>query len=293
MAFFLSPAKVNLRLNVLGRRPDGYHEIVSLMQLIDLCDVIEVRMKGSGVEVFCDSNDVPDGEGNLAFRAAQAFLAATGLRRGVKVSIKKRIPVGAGLGGGSSNAAVVLLALQRLCKVKASRKLLFQLARGLGADIPFFLFSHCALSRGIGDKLEKARIPFPLWFVLVYPGTSISTRWAYEQLDILRASGALTHPRLNTTMKKKSFKCLEELVSFLHNDFEEVSIRAYPEIDVARKELIANGAKGVLMSGSGPTVFGLFEDEKSAKTASKRVKRKEWTVFCARGIEGNWGVDKR
>lgn len=290
MAFFLSPAKVNLRLNVLGRRPDGYHEIVSLMQMIDLCDEIEVSMKGSGVEVFCDSSDVPDGEGNLAFRAAQAFLEATGQRRGVKVAIKKRIPVGAGLGGGSSNAAVVLLALKRLIKVKASRRLLFQLARGLGADVPFFLFGHCALSRGIGDKLEKARIPYPLWFVLVYPGISVSTRWAYEQLDILRA---LTHPRIETTIKKTSFRCLEELVRFLHNDFEEVIIGAYPEIDVARKELIANGAKGVLMSGSGPTVFGLFEDEKGAKAASKKVKRKGWKVFCARGIEGNWGVDKR
>ena len=308
MVNLLSPAKVNLRLDVLSRRADSYHNILSLMQLVDLSDEVEVSLGGRGpteIEVFCHSTKwaslVPQGEGNLAYRAAQGFTSASGLRQGVRISIRKMIPVGAGLGGGSSNAAAVLLALQSLSRKKMSKKSLILLARRIGADVPFFLFGHPAWASGIGDILTRVKIPFPLWFVLVYPGFSISTRWAYEQLDARRASrgpalskakGLTKKIRNIRITKEKEFKDLEELVGILHNDLEEVSLGAYPEIVKAKQDLLTEGARGDLMTGSGSTVFGLFLDESSARIASQKITGKGWEVYCVRGITG-WGVDKR
>lgn len=276
---------MNLRLDVLGKRDDGYHDILSLMQLIDLSDGVEVSLSKKGIEVSCSSPQVPEGKDNLAYRAAQTYLSTSGFRRGVRIAIEKRIPVGAGLGGGSSNAATILMALQNLSGNAMSTEDLLRLARGIGADVPYFLLGRPAWVSGIGDVSAQVTMTFPLWYVLVYPGFSISTRWAYEELDTFRSSRGLTKNKPDINIEaKKEFTDLEELVGVLHNDLEEVSLSTYPEIGRAKHALLAEGARGVLMTGSGSTVFGLFPDKMSAQDASRRIQKKGWEVYSAEGL---------
>ena len=277
----LSPAKINLFLHVRRRRPDGYHDLFSLMCRVGLYDRIELSAGGAAIRLECSDPALPTDEGNLAFRAAQRFFDALGQPGGVRIRLEKHIPAGAGLGGGSSNAASVLLGLNRLHGGPLSRARLFGLGKGLGADVPFFIFQSPALASGIGDRLEAySRIP-PLTAVVVCPPLSVSTRMVYQNLNLRLTNRS--KPPTRAHLKTAAFDPLQHLC----NDLETVTLALYPELTVIKHRLIELGALGSLMSGSGSSVFGLFRDRGAARNAADALAGPPgWRVFCAELLTG-------
>lgn len=274
-----SPAKINLFLRVLRRRADGYHDIASLMSPVSLYDDIALAFDRDGISVRCDHPAVPEGETNLAHRAAQCFFSRLDRSPGVALTITKRIPVGAGLGGGSSNAAAVLRALNRRFQQPFSDAQLREMGLSIGADVPFFLFRRTAWVGGIGEVLQRVENPPRTALVLVKPSFSISTRWAYENLNLALTKGAIRHKY--DPLKDREFDFRHHLC----NDLEMVTERKYPEISIIKRSLVDRGAAGALMSGSGPTVFGCFPDRRSAERASRSLSRnRDWQVFSAETI---------
>ncbi len=278
----LAPAKVNLFLRVLGKRPDGYHEIFSLMQPVSLYDEIEISVSdGDGIEVASDSPDAPGGSENLAYRAASLFLERAGLRKRVSIGIKKRIPVGAGLGGGSSDAASVIMALNGLSGAGFPDRELMEMGARLGSDVPFFFLKGPALARGRGEVLERVNLP-PLYYVLINPGFHVPTAWVYSSLR-------LTKKGENNILLYSSevFADREGLKKALSNDLEAVTIGRYPEISALKEKLTGAGASGALMSGSGPTVFGVFHSREDAERAYRTLESKvapPARIFLAEGL---------
>jgi len=260
-----SPAKINVFLHVVGKRPDGYHELETLMCPIDLCDSVTLSFKSSGVTVRCDHPKVPDGRDNIAYHAAERFFEVAALRGGVDVSIDKNIPVAAGLGGGSSNAATVLAEMNKHYGHPLSNEELRAVGLQVGADVPFFLFGGAAFATGVGEHLEPVVGVPPLWIILVYPRIEISTAWVYGNL------------KLGLTICEENYNVswfLEDLSNVQHilcNDLEQVTAREFPEIEAIKAALLQVGAKGSLMTGSGPTVFGLFESRDQAVEAFKKI----------------------
>jgi len=252
-----APAKVNLSLRILGRRPDGYHDLDTVMQKLDLCDLVTLRVTDEpGIILRCPHSDLPEDRSNIVWRAAEAFLAACGREKvGIDITLQKNIPVAAGLGGGSSDAGTVLTGLNRLLATGFSTAELIALARPLGADVPFFVTDYGAVrAEGIGDRMIAVQSLEDCTLVLVNPGFSVSTRWVYEKYALTMA---LKESKLSDSQKK-----MDTLLSDAEtNDLERVTISFYPEIEVLKQDLFSLGATSVLMSGSGPTVFGIFADE--------------------------------
>lgn len=273
-----APAKVNYRLDVLGKRPDGYHDLRMIMQRVDLCDGIEISLSGTpGVRVTCGSSFVPDGPGNIAWKAADALLQLSGKKVGIDIAIIKRIPVGAGLGGGSSDAATVLMGVNDLLELGLSEERLREIGVKLGADVPFFIFKKPALAEGIGDKLTALEQVPSLWIVLVNPGIHVSTAWVYQNLKLTRKGPAF--------IIRRSYSNAEEICQLLSNDLEPVTFGKHPMLEELKDMLIAAGACGSLMSGSGSTVFGVFEEESTARRAADEIARKhEWFAVAVRTI---------
>lgn len=276
----LSPAKINLFLHVRGKRPDGYHELFSLMCRINLFDEILLHLgKGNGVEVSCAHPKVPVDSNNLACRAANLFQCELGSERRIKIHLKKNIPVAAGLGGGSSNAASVLMALNAYHDHPFSQEMLMKMGLKLGADVPFFIFQKPAIATGIGEKLTAFEGDLPYHILLLYTGAEVSTVETYQNLNL-----GLTKDEkkpTNSNLKLKMFDPAHDLA----NDLERVTIQKYPEIRLAKEKMIKSGAVGALMSGSGSTVFGLFDNAETAKTARQALNRdnvdKNWQLFLA------------
>ncbi len=270
-----SPAKINLFLQVIGKRPDHYHELRTLMCPISLYDTITLTLGGKKIVAVCSHPDVPEDDTNLAHRAAAVFLASTGSSRGVRVYIEKRIPVAAGLGGGSSNAAWVLMALNRLFGEPFDPDRLMKMGCDIGADVPFFIFNRPALATGIGEKLMGMTGLKPYGVVLVYPGFKISTADVYKNFT------------LRLTNREKIFKNSSfinkvfDATCHVHNDLETVTASRFPEIDAIKSLLVRLGAMGAAMSGSGPTVFGLYTNRGVAQDACTKVHadHPEWQVF--------------
>lgn len=273
-----APAKVNYRLDVLRRRPDGYHDLRMIMQRVDLCDDVEIALSDQpGIRVVCGRAGVPDGPNNIAWRAADALLAISGREVGIDISIVKRIPVAAGLGGGSSDAATVLMGVNELLELGLSDQRLMEIGVKLGADVPFFIFKKTALAEGIGNELTALdRVP-PLWVVLVNPGIHVSTAWVYQNLQ-LTTKGDLANV-------SRSFGGLDEVCAVLSNDLEPVTCARFPLVAQIKEMLLAAGARGSLMSGSGSTVFGLFGDEQAARRAAQEVvKGRDWFSAAVRTL---------
>ena len=286
-----APAKVNLQLRVVRRREDGYHELETWMQKLDLCDDIRLTLtERPGITLECDWPEVPTDESNLAWRAAAAYLAASKrLRgRGVDIALAKRIPAGAGLGGGSSDGGTVLRGLNRMAGGEFGEEELIDLARPLGADVPFFVVEYGAVSAtGIGDLMRPVKSVENCTFVLLNPGFHVSTRWVYETFALTRGS----EDSILASFLDRNGTALS--LANMHNDLEPVTSRKYPEIEEMKERLLAVGASGAMMSGSGPTVFGVFPDEKSEKIdfsgVAERLGRKyRYRVFVVRAWVGAW-----
>jgi len=276
---FFSPAKVNLYLEVLSKRPDGYHEIQTLMQRVDLSDEVEIDLGGRGIRLVSEGGEVPEGMDNLACRAARIFCEEFGMRGDLRIRLKKKIPVAAGLGGGSSNAAAVLMGLNELLPAGGDGERLMALGARIGADVPFFIFQKPALARGIGEKLTAVNLPGPLWFLLLVPPFRISTAWAYQAYD--RLSGQKKEPM----RIKDSYGELADLLPVMKNDLEAAALTRHPQIARMKEELLTQGARGALMSGSGPVTFGLFPTREDAERAEKGLTLPAgWKTVISRGI---------
>jgi 4-diphosphocytidyl-2-C-methyl-D-erythritol kinase len=274
-----SHAKINLRLDIVGKRKDGYHDIRTLFQKVSLRDELRITTSGSSIKVECDNHQVPANEGNLAYTAAQAIFNQYGIKDGVSISIKKNIPIAAGLGGGSSNAASTLLGINQLFGLGASTRELMRIGRDIGADVPFFIFGKTALATGIGDRLEKIEITPKLWLLLITPGIQISTAWAYSNLRM-----ELTSSSINTNIPN-CINHLTEIISLLSNDLEKAVIPRYPIVKSIKEDLLNKGAKGSLMSGSGSTVYGIFSSEDEAKEAyGQLTNHSDWQVHLSQTI---------
>ena len=257
-----APAKLNLRLKITGRRPDGYHELISIMIPIDLFDLLELKViRQSRIRLSCEGLPVPTDKNNLVYRAALSFLSETGIQEGLAIKLIKNIPVGAGLGGGSSDAAATLLTLNEIWSRPLSLSKLHALAAELGADVPFFLRSEPSLATGIGEILEPLKKWPKFWYVIVTPPLQVSTSWVYRNLKFELTMGE--YDFIVKFLKSDPFT----ISAILDNDLEEVTAASFPVIETIKKSLVDAGAEGALMTGSGPSVFGVFSSQNQAISA--------------------------
>lgn len=272
-------AKVNLTLDVLGTLPGGYHEIKSVMQALELHDVLEISKGDEGIKVSSDSEAIPLGPDNLVYKAAVLLIQQAGLEKPVHIKILKRIPVAAGLGGGSSDAAAVLSGLNRFWDLGFTPEQLMKLGARIGADVPFFIKEQTALATGKGENLLALPPPPPMGVVLVKPHFGVSTALVYNLFDDLSyVPGPFTDSMVEAIKRKD----ITKIASKLGNALEPVTAGLHPEIREIKNELKRAGTMGVEMTGSGPTVFGLAADLKEAREIAGRLKRENRTVIATR-----------
>src|SRR6266480_547015 len=271
----LAPAKINLSLKILGRRSDGFHEIETLIAPITLCDQLEIGTSNSsnGIRFSCDDPSVPAGDNNLIVRAAEAFFAATKLKPAVSIELNKRIPHGAGLGGGSSDAASTLLALNELFETNLPREALSKIAETIGSDIPFFIFQSAAVCKGRGELVTTLKLRQSLSLLLLKPGFAVSTSWAYH------------HWRGSREIPRVSYATQEFGGQTFVNDLERPVFEKFIFLAQLKMWLLDQSEVGAaLMSGSGSTVFAVMRENADAALVAKRAKAaldpELWTCVC-------------
>jgi 4-diphosphocytidyl-2-C-methyl-D-erythritol kinase len=249
-----------------------------VMQRIDLCDLIDITITGPpGITVTCNRSGVPDGPGNIAWRAADLLLNAAGKEAGIAIEIAKRIPVAAGMGGGSSDGAAVLMGINELLELEFTDRQLMEIGVRLGADVPFFIFKKTALAEGIGDILSPVEQVPSAWLTIVNPNIHVSTAWVYQNLQLTS--------RPNENIIPRFYKSVSDICAILANDLESVTVKRYPIIAEIKERLLSAGAIGALMSGSGPTVFGIFNDEAMARrTAEEFAHSAGWFAVAAKTL---------
>ena len=285
-----APGKVNLILRVLDRRPDGYHNLWSVMQAVDLADsvVAEEESGTPGIRLSCEGADLPTGSLNLAYRAAERALARWGQSRGVRLLVRKRLPVAAGLGGGSSDAAATIRALSILFGARWSKEEMADIGQEIGSDVPFFFYEPTALVEGRGDRVSQRQLDGEGWLVLVNPGIPIATKWAYDKLTASRAAvwpSPFRPPLLEpaTSATDPPVVKWEDLISLMENDFGPVMEREFPVLRDLRLLLLDRGAQAAVLAGSGSTVFGVFPSEVAAKAAVEGLDRRSgWRAWVTR-----------
>ncbi len=278
-----APAKVNLIFRVVGRRSDGYHLIESLMVPVSIYDELEIAVRPGVPRVACrvvGPSEVKGGPMNLAAQAARRVLAELNARAAVEIKLRKRIPAGAGLGGGSSDAAAVLRVLPRLLGRRLGQARLLELGAALGADVPFFVFGRPAVARGIGEQLEPVADFPPLALLVTVPPARVPTAWAYA-----RALGSLTSKKRRNTRALRPRPTLAGIVAALHNDFQAGVGRAFDDVPRLVSTLRGLGARGVVMSGSGSAVVGVFESLRKAREAAEAIAPPD-LAFVARVLRG-------
>ncbi len=269
-----APAKVNLSLAILGKRPDGFHEIESLMAPLTLADTLEIEplAAGSGIRFSCSDATLPADEGNLAVRAARRFFEATGIPPAVAIRLEKAIPHGAGLGGGSSDAASVLAGLNRLFGAPLSAEAVQTLAAEIGSDVPFFLAGGAAFCRGRGERVEPTRLARPLPLLLVKPDFGVSTPWAYSRWKDSRELPGI------------SYAAQEFPWGRLVNSLERPVFEKYPFLALLKRWLLAQPeSAGALMSGSGSTCFAVLKEQADGEALEARVREEfgeVWSCSC-------------
>lgn len=257
--FEKAPAKINLSLDVLYKREDGYHEVEMVMTMVDLADRIEMQeLPRDTIIISSQAGYIPLDEKNLAFQAARLIKERYGVRQGVYIHLDKKIPVAAGLAGGSSDAAATLRGLNRLWRLGIGMKELQKLGEELGSDVPFCVTGGTAVARGRGEKLEPIESPPQCWVILAKPPINVSTSEIYGKLQ---AGAIRKHPSTAGVLEAIREKRFEQLCGELGNVLEEVTLELYPEVRQLKEVMVKLGAEGVLMSGSGPTVFGLVSKE--------------------------------
>ena len=279
---FKTPAKVNFGLHILGKREDGFHELETLFQMVNWCDEIKIECLSRGLELVCNQPDIPTDKDNLVIRAAHILQTRYPERcKGARIHLNKNIPHGAGLGGGSGNAAGVLLGLNFLWGLKLKREDLISVASELGSDVPFFLFSPCAIGRGRGEILEPVKNSIRFYVLMVYPGFAVPTASVYGNLKL-----KLTKRENNISILKNFLLQSEfaQLGATWSNDLELFVFKEYPGLSGIKKEMLALGAKGALLSGSGSTVFGIFDNPETANSAHARLDRGKFMLFLAESV---------
>ncbi len=273
--------KVNLLLNILGKRPDGFHELETVMHPVQFCDQLVFSRAGQSIQLTCSDPTLPTDATNLVHRAAASFLQAAHLTEGVRIHLEKRIPQAAGLGGGSGNAATTLLGLNELFDQPLGPAQLQALAAALGSDIPFFLQSKPALATGRGEKVRSFD-PFPAlrgaMFVLIHPGFGISTAWAYQNLARFPAALNGRPGRAQKLIELLQSSDLATAGKEFYNSLEAPALEKYPLLVLFQEFLRAGGAAATLMSGSGSTTFALVESRAAAEKLVEEFKQKFGTT---------------
>lgn len=266
------PAKVNLILKIFDRLPNGYHALWSFMQTIGVTDELTIRVTDSfeGVHVACSDNALSAPTDNLVYRAAQLVLQRSKVSVGVELTLEKRIPIAAGLGGGSSDAAATIMGLNHLLDLGWSTRDMAQLGQALGGDVPFFFEAPTAIVRGWGEQLIPKTLPDVRWVVLVNPGFPIKTGQAYQRWDE-RMQGRASLPESLQSLEQASPLAWEQIIDSMQNDFETVLFADYPVLANLKQTLLELGAEGALLSGSGATVVGVFRDQAGAKQAQEAL----------------------
>lgn len=264
-------AKVNLGLDVVRRREDGYHEVKMIMQTIHLYDRLDIRkMKEPGIQIQSNLSFLPVNENNLIYKAGKLLMDEFGITEGVSVKLDKRIPVAAGMAGGSTDAAAMLWGMNRLFSLKLSLEELMKRGVTIGADVPYCLMRGTALAEGIGEKLSPLPPMMKVPILIAKPQISVSTKFVYSNLKLDKDT---VHPDIDQCIEDIRRGSLTDLCAHMGNVLESVTIPAYPVIREIKEHMMENGAVGAMMSGSGPTVFGLFSDEKTAKKAYYAMRK--------------------
>ncbi len=263
-------AKINLGLDVIGRLPNGYHEVKMIMQSVGICDELTFEKQPSGITVTTDSGELPTDENNLIYRAAKLLLDTCSVKEGVRIHLTKRIPIAAGMAGGSTDAAATLKAVNQLFRFGKTKEELMELGVKIGADVPYCILGGTALAEGIGERLTPLP-PMPDCHLLVAkPDINVSTKYVYTTLD---AAPILFHPDIDGMTAAIFAGDLTGITARLGNVLETVTVPAHPIISKIKEKFLELGSDGVLMSGSGPTVFGIFSDKTAAEKAYASMKQ--------------------
>ena len=263
-------AKINLGLDVVRRREDGYHEVRMIMQTIHLYDRLDIkRTKESGIQIQTNLSFLPVNENNLIYKAAKLLMDEFSITDGVSVKLDKRIPVAAGMAGGSTDAAAMLFGMNRLFSLGLTKRQLMERGVQIGADVPYCIMRGTALAEGIGEELSPLAPMVKCPVLIAKPSISVSTKFVYQNLKL---DDATIHPDIDRLIADIRAKNLYDIAAHMGNVLETVTIPNYPVIDEIKKHMLSNGAVGAMMSGSGPTVFGLFDDAATAKKAYKAMR---------------------
>ncbi len=274
-------AKINLGLDVVRRLENGYHEVKMVMQTVGIYDVLSFERAESGIVITTDSGELPTDENNLIYKAARLMFQHYGIKAGVHIHLQKNIPIAAGMAGGSTDAAAAMKGINRLFDLGCDLRELMELGVQIGADVPYCVLGGTALAEGIGEKLTPLT-PAPDCFVLVAkPDINVSTKYVYEHLD---AAGIEQHPDIDGMVRAIEEGSLQGVLDRLENVLESVTVTAYPIIDTIKTRMKELGAVNSLMSGSGPTVFGIFTEEVKARQAYEMIKEEQLAkqVFVTR-----------
>lgn len=263
-------AKINLGLDVVRRREDGYHEVRMIMQTIQLYDRLDIkRTQEPGIQIQTNLSFLPVNENNLIYKAAKLLMDEFSITDGVSVKLDKRIPVAAGMAGGSTDAAAMLIGVNRLFSLGLTKRQLMERGVQIGADVPYCIMRGTALAEGIGEALSPLPPMVKCTVLIAKPSISVSTKFVYQNLKL---DDTTIHPDIDRLIDDIKAKNLHDIAAHMGNVLETVTIPNYPVIDEIKKHMLSNGAVGAMMSGSGPTVFGLFDDEDTAKKAYKAMR---------------------
>jgi 4-diphosphocytidyl-2-C-methyl-D-erythritol kinase len=278
-----SYSKINLTLNILAKRQDGYHNIETIMQSINLADRVFIKEEKEGIKIKCNHPQVPIDDQSLAYRSAEKILNRCRVTKGVKIEIDKKIPLASGMAGGSANSASILVGINKLFTLNLSNEDLRGMGEELGMDVPFCIQNGTALAYHRGEKVTSlSPVNPPLWIIIINPGFEIPTKWAYNNLDL----NLIKREKNNTKAMLEALKGggARGIAKNLFNSFEELIIEKYPEIGKIKDRLIEEGALGALMSGSGSTVFGIAQNEEQALKIYKNLKSEYKSIWIVHTI---------
>lgn len=262
-------AKINLSIDVIDEREDGYHEVSMIMQSIELHDILKFKKSDRGIRIYCSSPYVPCDKRNIVFKALELVRKKYNISSGMEIQIEKRIPVAAGLGGGSSDAASAIIAANKIWNLELSNAEMMDLGGMVGADVPFCIKGGTALARGIGEKITELPSIGRIYIVLAKPPVSVSTREIYNSLKM---DEIVIRPDTQKLVKSINDRNIKYVADNMINVLESVTIKKYPVIDEIKSIMVNFGALGSMMSGSGPTVFGIFEDDRTAEVCYNRLR---------------------